>query len=177
MINAYAKANNLIKDKDLNLSGDDAREGLTAVISVKVPEPRFEGQTKTKLSNGEVDGIVQKITGEELKYYFETNPQVARKLIDKCLNAARAREAARKARETVRKGALSAVAFPENWPTAPHATQLYLNFTSLRVTLPGVLPNKAETAQPKPSCQSAVNCSTWKRPASIRYWQIMKSAH
>ena len=112
VINAYAKANNLIKDKDPNLSGDDAREGLTAVISVKVPEPRFEGQTKTKLSNGEVDGIVQKITGEELKYYFETNPQIARKLIDKCLNAARAREAARKARETVRKGALSSGGLP-----------------------------------------------------------------
>jgi len=112
VINNYAKQNNLIKDKDPNLSGDDAREGLTAVISVKVPEPRFEGQTKTKLSNGEVDGIVQKITGEELKYYFETNPQVAKKLIDKCLNAARAREAARKARETVRKGALSTGGLP-----------------------------------------------------------------
>lgn len=112
VINNYAKANNLIKEKDPNLSGDDAREGLTAVISVKVPEPRFEGQTKTKLSNGEVDGIVQKITGEELKYYFETNPQIARKLIDKCLNAARAREAARKARETVRKGALSGGGLP-----------------------------------------------------------------
>ncbi|MEM8867610.1 MAG: toprim domain-containing protein, partial [Verrucomicrobiota bacterium] len=112
VINAYAKANNLIKDKDPNLSGDDTREGLTAVISVKVPEPRFEGQTKTKLSNGEVDGIVQKITGEELKYYFETNPQVAKRLIDKCLNAARAREAARKARETVRKGALSSGGLP-----------------------------------------------------------------
>ena len=112
VINNYAKANNLVKEKDPNLSGDDAREGLTAVISVKVPEPRFEGQTKTKLSNGEVDGIVQKITGEELKYHFETNPQVARKLIDKCLNAARAREAARKARETVRKGALSGGGLP-----------------------------------------------------------------
>lgn len=112
VINAYAKQNNIIKDKDPSLSGDDAREGLTAVISVKVPEPRFEGQTKTKLSNGEVDGIVQKITGEELKYYFETNPQIAKKLIDKCLNAARAREAARKARETVRKGALSSGGLP-----------------------------------------------------------------
>jgi DNA gyrase subunit B len=112
VINNYSKQNNLIKDKDPNLSGDDAREGLTAVVSVKVPEPRFEGQTKTKLSNGEVDGIVQKITGEELKYYFETNPQIAKKLIDKCLNAARAREAARKARETVRKGALSSGGLP-----------------------------------------------------------------
>ncbi|NCG09270.1 MAG: DNA topoisomerase (ATP-hydrolyzing) subunit B [Verrucomicrobia bacterium] len=112
VVNAYAKQNNILKDKDPSLSGDDAREGLTAVISVKVPEPRFEGQTKTKLSNGEVDGIVQKITGEELKYYFETNPQIAKKLIEKCLNAARAREAARKARETVRKGALSSGGLP-----------------------------------------------------------------
>ena len=112
VINNYAKQNNLIKDKDPNLSGDDSREGLTAVISVKVPEPRFEGQTKTKLSNGEVDGIVQKITGEELKYHFETHPNDAKRIIEKCLNAARAREAARKARETVRKGALSGGGLP-----------------------------------------------------------------
>ncbi len=112
VINNYAKQNNLIKDKDPSLTGDDSREGLTAVISVKVPEPRFEGQTKTKLSNGEVDGIVQKITGEELKYYFETNPQITKRIIDKCLNAARAREAARKARETVRKSALVSGGLP-----------------------------------------------------------------
>ncbi len=112
VINSYAKANNIVKDKDPALSGDDVREGLTAVISVKVPEPRFEGQTKTKLSNGEVDGITQKIVGENLKYFFETNPSEAKKIIDKCLNAARAREAARKARETVRKSALTGGGLP-----------------------------------------------------------------
>ena len=112
VINNYAKANNLIKDKDLSLSGDDTREGLTAVISVKVPEPRFEGQTKTKLSNGEVDGIVQKVVGEKLKYTFETNPAIAKRIIEKVLNAARAREAARKARETVRKSAFTAGGLP-----------------------------------------------------------------
>ncbi len=112
VINTYAKANNIIKEKDPNLTGDDVREGLTAVISVKVPEPRFEGQTKTKLSNGEVDGIVQKIVGEELKYFFETNPAIAKRMVEKSLHAARAREAARKARETVRKGALSAGGLP-----------------------------------------------------------------
>ena len=112
VINNYAKANGLIKDKDPAISGDDCREGLTAVISVKVPEPRFEGQTKTKLSNGEVDGIVQKIVGEKLKYYFETNPSIAKKIIDKCVMAARARDAARKARETVRKTVLSAGGLP-----------------------------------------------------------------
>ena len=108
VINNYAKANGLLKDKDPTLSGEDVREGLIAVISVKVPEPRFEGQTKTKLSNREVDGIMQKIVGEKLKYQFETEPKTARSIIEKCVNAARAREAARKARETVRKSALGA---------------------------------------------------------------------
>jgi DNA gyrase subunit B len=112
VINTYAKQNSLVKDKDPNISGDDVREGLTAVISVKVPEPRFEGQTKTKLSNGEVDGIVQKIVGEKLKYEFETTPALARKIIDKALNAARARDAARKARETVRKSVMSSGGLP-----------------------------------------------------------------
>jgi DNA gyrase subunit B len=105
VINTYAKANNLIKDKDPALTGDDVREGLTAVIFVKVPEPRFEGQTKTKLSNGEVDGIVQKVVGDNLKYIFETNPVVARKIVDKCTNAARARE-------TVRKSAMATGGLP-----------------------------------------------------------------
>jgi DNA gyrase subunit B len=112
VINAYAKSSNMLKDKDPIISGDDVREGLTAVISVKVPDPRFEGQTKTKLSNGEIDGIVQKIIGDNLKYTFETDPALAKKIVDKCINAARAREAARKARETVRKGALSGGGLP-----------------------------------------------------------------
>src|SRR5690606_13014117 len=112
VVNNFAKQNNLLKDKDPAITGEDVREGLTAVISVKVPEPRFEGQTKTKLSNGEVDGIVQKIVGEKLKFVFEQTPQIAKRVIDKTLNAARAREAARKARETVRKGALSGGGLP-----------------------------------------------------------------
>lgn len=112
VINTYAKANNLVKEKDPQITGEDCREGLTAVISVKVPEPRFEGQTKTKLSNSEVDGFVQKIVGEGLKYHFETTPSDARKIIDKILNAARAREAARKARDTVRKSALGGGSLP-----------------------------------------------------------------
>jgi len=114
VINNYAKANGLIKDKDPAISGDDTREGLTAVISVKVPEPRFEGQTKTKLSNGEVDGIVQKIVGERLKMAFETTQGLAKKVIDKCLNAARAREAAGKARDTGRKSVMSSGGLPGN---------------------------------------------------------------
>ena len=112
VINNYARQNDLLKEKELSLTGDDVREGLTAVVSVKVPEPRFEGQTKTKLSNREVDGIVQKIVGEKMKYYFELNPDIAKSLIQKVIHAARAREAARKARETVRKGALSGGGLP-----------------------------------------------------------------
>lgn len=112
VINNYARQNDMMKEKDLSLTGDDVREGLTAIISVKVPEPRFEGQTKTKLSNREVDGIVQKIVGEKMKYHFEMNPDEAKQLIIKVIHAARAREAARKARETVRKGALSGGGLP-----------------------------------------------------------------
>jgi DNA gyrase subunit B len=112
VINNFAKANNLIKEKDPGITGDDVREGLVAVVSVKLSEPRFEGQTKTKLSNSEIDGIVQKIVGEKLKFLFEKETSIARRVIDKCLNAARAREAARKARETIRKGALSGGGLP-----------------------------------------------------------------
>jgi DNA gyrase subunit B len=112
VINNYGKANGFIKDKDPSLMGEDVREGLTAVISVKVSEPRFEGQTKTKLSNSEVDGIVQKIVGDSLKYAFETTAGLGKIILDKCLNAARAREAARKARETVRKSALTGGGLP-----------------------------------------------------------------
>ncbi len=112
VINAYARQNDLLKEKEISLTGDDVREGLTAVVSVKVPEPRFEGQTKTKLSNREVDGIVQKIVGEKLKHHFEVTPDDAKTIIQKVIHAARAREAARKARETVRKGALSGGGLP-----------------------------------------------------------------
>ncbi|TVR53476.1 MAG: DNA topoisomerase (ATP-hydrolyzing) subunit B [Puniceicoccaceae bacterium] len=130
VVNNYAKANNLLKDKDPSITGEDTREGLVGVISVKVPEPRFEGQTKTKLSNSEIDGVVQKVVGEKLKYFFETNPPVAKRIIDKCLNSARAREAARKARETVRKGALYGGGLPGKLADCserdPSLTELYI---------------------------------------------------
>ncbi|PTX91721.1 DNA topoisomerase (ATP-hydrolyzing) subunit B [Opitutus sp. ER46] len=112
VINNFAKGQELIKEKDPAITGDDVREGLVAVVSVKVPEPRFEGQTKTKLSNGEVDGIVQKVVGEKLKFFLEANTAVGKRIISKSLMAARAREAARKARETIRKGALSGGGLP-----------------------------------------------------------------
>jgi len=103
-INTYATKNNLIKEKDeIQLTGDDVREGLTAVLSIKVAEPQFEGQTKTKLGNSEVRGIVESICNDGLSAYFEENPPVARKIIEKCLLAARSREAARKAKELTRR--------------------------------------------------------------------------
>lgn len=102
-LNNYGYKNNLIKNDKIQLTGDDFREGLTCVISVKVPEPQFEGQTKTKLGNSEVKSIVETIVGEELQAYLEQYPSVAKKIIEKCLRAAEAREAARKARELIRR--------------------------------------------------------------------------
>ncbi|MCO1601411.1 DNA topoisomerase (ATP-hydrolyzing) subunit B [Desulfosporosinus nitroreducens] len=113
VVNDYARKSNMLKAADSNLSGDDIREGLTAVISVKVPDPQFEGQTKTKLGNSEIRGIVDSATGEGLNIFLEENPSIARKFIDKSVQAARARDAARKARElTRRKSALEGTSLP-----------------------------------------------------------------
>ncbi len=115
-LNNYAQKNNMfksIKKNNFSLSGDDTREGITAVLSVKVPEPQFEGQTKTKLGNGEVKGIVDSLVMESLNEFFETNPSVAKKIIEKSVMAAKAREAARTARElTRRKNALEIGGLP-----------------------------------------------------------------
>ncbi len=112
--NNYATKNKLIKENSkITLTGDDFREGLTAVISIKVMEPQFEGQTKTKLGNSEVKSIVESIVGEKLADYLEENPSVGKKIIEKCLRAAEAREAARKARDLVRrKSALDSMHLP-----------------------------------------------------------------
>ena len=103
VFNDYARAHNILKEKDANLLGEDIREGMTAVISVKVKEPQFEGQTKTKLGNSVVTGIVQSMVVEVLAPFLEENPSVAKAILEKCISASRAREAARKARELVRR--------------------------------------------------------------------------
>ena len=103
VFNEYARSHNILKEKDSNLQGEDIREGITAVISVKVKEPQFEGQTKTKLGNSEVTGVVLSMVNEALSTFLEENPQVAKAILEKCVSASRAREAARKARELVRK--------------------------------------------------------------------------
>ena len=129
-INQYARENNLVKEKNLTISGEDVREGLVAVVSVKLPNPRFESQTKVKLVNTEIDGIVSSIVYDGLQSVFEANPGLARQVIDKSLTAARAREAARKARETVRKSAMTGGGLPGKLADCserdPTMTELYI---------------------------------------------------
>lgn len=129
-VNQYARQNELLKEKDPAISGDDVREGLVCVLSVKLPNPRFESQTKVKLVNTEIDGIVSSVIYEGLMTHFDANPSVARKVVEKALVAARAREAARKARETVRKGAMTGGGLPGKLADCsdrdPANTELYI---------------------------------------------------
>lgn len=113
IINDYGRKNKILKDNEPNLSGDDAREGLTGVISVKLPQPQFEGQTKAKLGNSETSGIVNAVVGERLTQFFEENPRIAKLILDKAVKSQRAREAARKAREVSRnRSILESTALP-----------------------------------------------------------------
>ncbi len=129
-INQYAKQNELLKEKDPTISGDDVREGLVCVLSVKLPNPRFESQTKVKLVNTEIDGVVSSVVYEGLMTALDANPSVAKKVIEKGLLAARAREAARKARETVRKSAMTGGGLPGKLADCsdrdPVNTELYI---------------------------------------------------
>ena len=129
-INQYARSNSLLKDKDPNISGDDVREGLVCVLSVKLPNPRFESQTKVKLVNTEIEGVVSSVVYEGLMAYFDGNPAIAKRVIEKSLMAARAREAAKKARETVRKSAMTGGGLPGKLADCsdrnPENTELYI---------------------------------------------------
>lgn len=112
VINDYARRYGFLKSNDNSMTGDDVREGLTAVVSVKVPEPQFEGQTKTKLGNSEVRGIVETLFAERMQMFLEENPSIARKIVEKCILAARAREAARRARELTRSKKMDVTSLP-----------------------------------------------------------------
>ena len=129
-VNQYAKSNSLTKEKDPSISGDDVREGLICVLSIKLPNPRFESQTKVKLVNTEIDGIVNSAVYDGLMTYFDQHPPVAKRIFEKVLTAARAREAARKARETIRKGALTGGGLPGKLADCserdPELTELYI---------------------------------------------------
>lgn len=131
VVNDYARKNSLIKEKEENLSGEDTREGLTAIILVKLPDPQFEGQTKNKLGNPEVRGIVEQVLGEYLVYYMEEHPAIARKIVGKALLAARARKAARAARDNIlRKGVLDGASMPGKLADCsnkdPKTSEIYL---------------------------------------------------
>ena len=129
-VNEIARSSKLLKDKDENLSGDDLKEGLTCVLSVKLGNPQFEGQTKTKLNNGEVKGIVDSFVYEGLLAWFEDNPEAIRPIVEKALRARQAREAAKKARELVRKGAMTGMGLPGKLADcssrSPENTELYI---------------------------------------------------
>jgi DNA gyrase subunit B len=130
-VNAYASEHGLLKNVKENLSGEDVREGLTGVISLQIPEPQFEGQTKAKLGNSEAKGVVEAIVNEQLGIFLEEHPSVARKIVEKAITAARAREAARKARDlTRRKGLLESIALPGKLADCserdPARSELYL---------------------------------------------------
>ena len=156
-INQYAKQNSLLKEKDPAISGDDVREGLVCVLSVKLPNPRFESQTKVKLVNTEIDGIVASVVYDGLMTHFDANPPVAKKVIDKGLLAARAREAARKARETVRKGALTGGGCLANWRIARIAIPQHRACISSKVIRPAAPPSRGATGSSRPSFPSAAN--------------------
>ena len=131
VVNDYARKSGLLKDADPNFSGDDTREGLTAIVSVKHPDPQFESQTKVKLMNPEVQTYVQQVVGEAFSTFLEENPQAAKAIVAKCLTSARARDAARKARDLViRKSALESLTLPGKLADCserdPEKTELYI---------------------------------------------------
>ena len=147
----------MLEKAKVEISGDDFREGLTAVISIKVAEPQFEGQTKTKLGNNEVMGAVDQAVGEALSYYLEEHPKEAKMIVDKVILAAQARVAARKARESVqRKSPMSGGGMPGKLADCSSKTRKNANCSSSRVTLQAVLPNKDVTVLSKLSCRFAV---------------------
>ena len=152
-INYAGQQMGLFKDVKENLTGDDVREGLVAVISVKLPQPQFEGQTKGKL-NSDIAGIVQAFVNERLGAYLEQNPTVARKIINKAIEAARAREAARKARDlTRRKGALDGGGFPASSPIAPNGSRSAASCSWSRESPQVAPPSRDAIAASRRSCR------------------------
>lgn len=155
LVNRYARDKKLLREKDDNLSGEDIREGLTAIISVKLGEPQFEGQTKTKLGNTEAKTFVQKVVHEHLTDWFDRNPNEAADIIRKSIQAQTARVAARKARDlTRRKGLLESASLPGKLVTASPTTPRCARSSSSRVTPPAVRPSPAVTRCTRRSCPS-----------------------
>ncbi len=175
-LKVYAEKNNLLKNFKGDLSGDDFREGLTAVLSIKVAEPQFEGQTKTKLGNSEVQGIVESVVNDKLGRWLEDHPRESKRIVDKVVLAAQARAAARRpANSSSERTSSAAAACPANWPTAPRATPKRANSTSSRATPPAARPSRPATATSRPSCRCGARSSTSKKPASTASWRTRRS--
>ncbi len=168
-LNTYATKNNLFKNKEMRLEGEDTREGLTAVVSIKIGEPQFEGQTKTKLGNSEVEGLVAGLVNEKLGEFFEHNPGPAKKIVVRTIEAATARDAARRAKDLVRrKGALESGGCRVSWPTARKRIPHSASCSSSRETRQAAPPRKAAIARPRRSCRCAARCSMSSARASTR---------
>ncbi len=177
MINDYARRSGLLKDNDPNFTGDDTREGLTAIISIKHPDPQFESQTKVKLMNPEVQTLTQQIVGEAFGTFLEENPSAGKAIVAKCLTSARARDAARKARDLViRKSALESLTLPGKLADCSRARPaIRPSFTSSKVTRPAAAPSRAATGTFRPSCRCAARSSTPNAPGWIKSWRTTKS--
>ena len=166
-VNRYARDKKLLKDKDPALSGEDIREGLAAIVSVKVKEPQFEGQTKTKLGNTEVKSFVQRVSNEWLADWFERNPTEAKTIVNKAVQSAQARAAARKARELVRRKSAGEIGgLPGKLADCRSTTRSAPRSTSWRATPPAARPSPAATRCSRRSCRSAARSSTSRRPGS-----------
>ena len=167
LVNRYARENKLLRDKDENLTGDDVREGLTAVISIKLAEPQFEGQTKTKLGNSEAKTFVQREVNNRFGDWLERNPAAAREIIRKAINASQARlAAARRARPPGARACSSRAGCPASSRTAPPRTPPCPRSTSWRVTPRAARRCRAGTPRTRRSCRCAARSSTW----SARGW-------
>ena len=156
IVNKYARDQKLVRDKDERLSGEDVREGLAAIIHVKLANPQFEGQTKTKLGNTEAKSFVQKAVNDHLRDWFDRNPGEAKDIITKASQAARARIAARQARDlTRRKGLLESSSLPGKLADCQSGDPERARSTWSRATRPAARPSRAGTRSSRPSCRSA----------------------
>ena len=175
-INDYGRKYKLLRDNEPNLKAEDAKESLTAVVSVKMEDPQFESQTKSKLGSGQVRGVVNDLVKEELSTYLEENPSVGRTILDRCVSAQRAREAARKAREaTAARRCWNRRPCRANWRTAPSATPASAKSSSSRATPQAAAPRKDATAIFRRFCPCVAKSSTSKKPGWTRRWATTKS--
>ena len=175
-LNKYARDKSLLKEKEENLEGEDVREGLAAVISVKLRDPQFEGQTKTKLGNPWVRGLVEQTVNSKLAEFLEENPTDARQIIQKAIAARNARQAARKARDlTRRKGALDNASLPGKLADCQTTDPAEASSTSWRESRPAAPPRTRATASSRRSCRYAARSSTRRRTASTRFFPTPRS--